>query len=126
MAESVQGIRALKGFEESDHYDALLMTQGVGKRYSVTGEETKRALGRKSKAFNPLQAAITQAQEVAVRAEKNRVGKTLYDLASLHSSETYGRFGISRPSGSTTNPLVGLKPALLTLLLFICNRMNWR
>lgn len=77
----------LKGFAETDSYDAYLNLQGVNARYTVKGQESQRALGRSSEAFNPLQAAITQAQEVAVRAEKNRVGRSLFDLASHHPSE---------------------------------------
>ncbi|GAB5434810.1 MAG: hypothetical protein EpisKO_41800 [Epibacterium sp.] len=78
----------LKGFAETDNYDAYLNLQGVNARYTVKGQEAQRALGRTSEAFNPLQAAITQAQEVAVRAEKNRVGRSLFDLASHNPSET--------------------------------------
>lgn len=77
----------LKGFAETDNYDAYLNLQGVNARYTVKGQESQRALGRSSEAFNPLQAAITQAQEVAVRAEKNRVGRSLFDLASHNPSE---------------------------------------
>jgi hypothetical protein len=76
----------LKGFEETDHADAVMDVSGVGRRFNIRGGEAKRALGRKSEAFNPLQSAITQAQEVAIRAEKNRVGKALYDLAKNHPS----------------------------------------
>lgn len=77
----------LKGFEKADNYEAYLNLHGVNARYTVKGQETQRALGRSSEAFNPLQAAITQAQEVAVRAEKNRVGRSLFDLASHNPSE---------------------------------------
>lgn len=71
----------LKGFDETEHTDAFLDATGVGRRFNVRGDETKRALGRQSRSFNVLQAAITQAQEVAIRAEKARVGAALYRLA---------------------------------------------
>lgn len=71
----------LKGFAETDHSEAMLDVTGVGRRFNTRGEESKRALGRRSEAFNPLVAAITQAQEVAVRAEKNIVGHSVYNLA---------------------------------------------
>lgn len=71
----------LKGFAETDHAEAVLDVTGIGKRYSIRGQESRRALGRSSEAFNPLQAAITQAQEASIRAEKNRVGQALYELA---------------------------------------------
>jgi hypothetical protein len=76
----------LKGFAETDHSEAILDLTGVGRRFNVRGQESKRALGRRSEAFNPLQAAITQAQEVAIRAEKNRVGQALYELAKDYPS----------------------------------------
>jgi hypothetical protein len=79
----------LKGFEETDHFEALMDLGGVrlGRRFSVRGQETRRALGRRSEAFNPLQSAISMAQEVAIRAEKNRVAQALYELAKNHPSK---------------------------------------
>jgi len=71
----------LKGWAETDNADAELDITGVGRGYNVRGPESKAALGRRSEAFNPLVAAIAQAQEVAIRAEKNRVGQHLYRLA---------------------------------------------
>lgn len=76
----------LKGLADTDHSEAVLDLTGIGRRFNVRGGESRRALGRQSEAFNPLQAALTQAQEVAVRAEKNRVGQALYELAKDHSS----------------------------------------
>lgn len=72
----------LKGWVETDGAEAQLDRSFGGGRYQARGPESKRALGRRSEAFNPLQAAITQAQEVAIRAEKNRVGTALYNLVS--------------------------------------------
>ncbi|MEM1149284.1 MAG: LPD38 domain-containing protein [Pseudomonadota bacterium] len=77
----------LKGFAETDHSEAYLDVTGVGARFNTRGTETKRAMGRESEAFNPLQGAITQAQEVAIRAEKNRVGQALYELVKSNPSE---------------------------------------
>lgn len=79
----------LKGFEETDHYESMMDLGGVktGRRFSIRGQEAKRALGRQSEAFNPLQSAITQAQEVAIRAEKNRVAQSMFDLAANHPSK---------------------------------------
>lgn len=71
----------LKGFADTDLSEAVLDLSGVGRRFNTRGPETKRALGRNSQAFNPLQAAITQAQEVSIRAEKNAVGQAAYELA---------------------------------------------
>ncbi|MEM8974622.1 MAG: LPD38 domain-containing protein, partial [Pseudomonadota bacterium] len=76
----------LKGFADTDNSEAYLDISGVGRRFNTKGPETKRALGRQSEAFNPLQAALTQAQEVAIRAEKNVVGQALYRLAKENPS----------------------------------------
>lgn len=77
----------LKGFAETDHVEAVLGTGGQSRGYSVRGRESQHALGRESEAFNPLQAALTQAQEVAIRAEKNAVGQTVYELAKSYPSK---------------------------------------
>lgn len=79
----------LKGFEETDNHASLMDLGGVrtGRRFSQRGPESRRALGRGSEAFNPLQSAITQAQEVSIRAEKNRVAQALYNLAESHPSK---------------------------------------
>jgi len=71
----------LKGWDETDNADATLDVSGIGRGYNVRGNETRRAFGRTTKAFNPLIAAFTQAQEVVVRGEKNRVGQRMYKLA---------------------------------------------
>jgi endonuclease YncB( thermonuclease family)/ATP:corrinoid adenosyltransferase len=78
----------LKGFEESDGAESMAPTQR-SVRYNTRGPESRRALGRGdgNLSFNPLVAALTQAQEVSVRAEKNRVGQALYELAKAHPSE---------------------------------------
>lgn len=76
----------LKGFSETEHSDAALDVSGAGRRFITRGDESRRALGRRSEAFNPLQAALTQAQEVAIRAEKNRVAQSVYELAKANPS----------------------------------------
>ncbi|MEM8791020.1 MAG: LPD38 domain-containing protein [Pseudomonadota bacterium] len=77
----------LKGFADSDFSDGYLDLAGVGRGYGARGKETKQALGRRSEAYNPLIGALVQAQEVAIRSEKNRVGQALHKLASEHSSK---------------------------------------
>jgi len=76
----------LQGFADSDHSEASLDVTGIGRRFNIRGDESKRALGRRSEAFNPLQAAITQAQEVSIRAEKNRVANAVFELARSYPS----------------------------------------
>lgn len=79
----------LKGFADTDQAEAILdLRGGLGsKRLNTRGAESQRALGRGTEAFNPLVAALTQAQEVAIRAEKNRVGQSLYELARDYPSK---------------------------------------
>lgn len=73
----------LKGFHDLENQrGSQYAQQSSGGGYTIRGPETKMALGRQSTAFNPLIGAIVQAQEVAVRAEKNRVMRTFYDLAT--------------------------------------------
>ncbi len=85
-AKKYQWYVPLKGFAETDGADGSLDTVGVGKAYNVSGAETRRAMGRKSEAFNPLMAAITQAQEAVIRGEKNRIGQALHKLVSENPS----------------------------------------
>lgn len=75
--------QTLKNWEQYDHYVPLY---GIGKEeprraksgrgYDVGGEESKRALGRTSKAANIIANAIVDVNGAIVRAEKNRVGQT--------------------------------------------------
>jgi hypothetical protein len=51
-----------------------------GQGFNVRGKEFKSATGRTSEADSPLVFSILQAQEKAVRGEKNRVGQSLLKL----------------------------------------------
>ncbi len=52
----------------------------AGRGFDLRGPESRQALGRRSKADNPLVYTIMQAEEAIIRAEKNRVAKTLYKM----------------------------------------------
>ena len=89
----------LQGFAETDMFDATL-NEGRGsslggRRYNIKGPEGKRAMGRGSEAFDPLAAMITQAQEVAVRAEKNVVAQSLYNI--VHNNPSKAMWEIVTP-----------------------------
>ncbi len=56
----------------------------VGKGFNVRGPEAYQALGRRSKSDNPVAYVLLQAQQAIVRAEKNRVNKTLMRLVQAH------------------------------------------
>jgi N12 class adenine-specific DNA methylase len=72
----------LRGFETDTAEDAERPRTGRG--FDVRGPEARRALGRHSRANNPLLYAVMQSQQAIVRAEKNRVDQTLYRLIEAH------------------------------------------
>lgn len=70
----------LRGFEAEDadvHIDSGTRT---GKGFDIRGAESKRALGRESRAANILATVIAQTEEAIVRVEKNRVGRAFLRL----------------------------------------------
>ena len=70
----------LRGFE-GEAADELPRT---GRGMDVRGPESKQALGRRSKADNPVGYVLQQAVQAVIRSEKNRVDKTLYRLIQAH------------------------------------------
>lgn len=81
-AEAVEAMRAtythyvpLRGFagEEAE-------TQGTGRGFDIRGAESRRATGRRSRSDSPLSYAFAQVANTIIRAEKNRVGKTVLRL----------------------------------------------
>ena len=58
---------------------------------TVSGQLIKAAKGRESLADSPLQQSIVQATGAAITSEKNRVVKSLAELAEL-SQVIYGVF----------------------------------
>lgn len=76
----------LRNFAETDMYDDIVNEGGtnMGRKYNARGAESKQALGRNSEAFDPLATILTQAQEVAIRAEKNLVAKTVWDFVATN------------------------------------------
>lgn len=73
----------LRGFEITEDESSPDFPR-VGRGFDVRGPEAFRALGRRSKADNPVLYAVMQAQQAIVRAEKNRVDKTLYRQIQAH------------------------------------------
>ena len=72
----------LRGWEVRDEETSEFPRTGRG--FSVRGPEAFKALGRRSKADNPLLYAIQQAEQAIIRAEKNRVDKTLLRLIETY------------------------------------------
>lgn len=62
-------------------------TPRTGRGFDIRGKESKRALGRKSKAQNVLANIIVQANEAVIRAEKNRVGRAFLNFVQANPNE---------------------------------------
>jgi hypothetical protein len=60
-----------------------------GQGYSVKGPESKRALGRESRAADLLAHTLMQAEEAIIRGEKNRVGQALLALVEANPDPAY-------------------------------------
>ncbi len=54
---------------------------GTGMGYDIRGSESKRALGRGSRATSPLMVSILDAQRTIIRAQKAEVGRSILKLA---------------------------------------------
>jgi len=79
----------LRGFEEIDEGDEPGMATNTGKGFTAKGPESRRALGRTSKAGDILATTYSVAHEAIIRGEKNRVVQRLYDLAKAHPNKAY-------------------------------------
>ncbi|MGH6792059.1 MAG: LPD38 domain-containing protein [Methyloceanibacter sp.] len=73
----------LRGWEIADE-DGEATRPRSGRGFDIRGPEAHMALGRRSRADNPLFYVVLQAQEAIVRSEKNRVGKTLLRAVQTH------------------------------------------
>jgi len=54
----------------------------VGKGKSIVGKELKRAKGSELKVLNPVESLLINWQKSIVRAEKNKVAKSVYEFAN--------------------------------------------
>ena len=70
----------LRGFAEDEVNEEGYPVR-TGKGYEIQGKETRRALGRKSKAANPVLQVIANLTEKTIRFRKNEVGQSLLNLA---------------------------------------------
>lgn len=73
--QTYQNYVPLRGFSENIEEDEVSFHTGTG--MDIRGQESRRALGRESRAEGPLGYVIMQAQEAIIRAEKDRVGRTM-------------------------------------------------
>lgn len=77
---SLQGREDLEGDEEFVH---------AGAGFSVKGQEFKPALGRVTEPKNILAHTIAQYRTSILRAENNKVGQTLANLATAHPAPDF-------------------------------------
>ena len=70
----------LKGFADNELNDKGFAIR-TGKGYEIQGKESRRALGRRSKADSPLVQVISDLTEKTIRNRKNEVGQSLLTLA---------------------------------------------
>jgi hypothetical protein len=63
--------------------------QRISTQMTVSGSLVKKATGRESEASSPLQQSVIQATAAAIEAEKNRVTKSLADLARAFPSDLW-------------------------------------
>ena len=70
----------LKGFADNELNDQGFAIR-TGKGYEIQGKESRRALGRRSKADSPLVQVISDLTEKTIRNRKNEVGQSLLKLA---------------------------------------------
>ena len=70
----------LKGFADNELNDKGFAIR-TGKGYEIQGKESRRALGRRSKADSPLVQVMADLTEKTIRNRKNEVGQSLLKLA---------------------------------------------
>lgn len=61
----------------------------INSQMTVTGTLEKKAVGRESEASSPLQQSVIQATAAVIESEKNRVTKSLADLARAFPSDLW-------------------------------------
>ncbi len=84
-SDRYQSYVPLRGFEMGEAESPDRPRSGRG--FDVRGPESYQALGRRSKADNPASYAIMQGMQAIIRAEKNRVDKTLFRVIQAHPNE---------------------------------------
>lgn len=103
----------LQGFETEDLSSDMATAFGLS--INVKGKETKRASGRTSKADNVLANIVGFRNSMIVRAEKNRVMQSLYEMVKQNPDPSIWKiYSKKRPDmewGQTSGGKVGWVPA---------------
>jgi hypothetical protein len=79
----------LKGFDKKNPDEHKAVLPKVGKGFSIGGRESKKALGRESRAGSPSSHAIIDLTEKIVRKRKNEVGQSLLKLVEENPNSSY-------------------------------------
>ena len=95
----------LRGLENVDEESGAIRP-GIGRGVNVRGNETLRALGRKSRASDLIENAIRDYQRVITRVEKNDVGKVLLDFVLSNPDPDLWGVDVER-SNATFNKTLG-------------------
>ena len=110
--EKAETIRAWEGAYK--HYvplfrDEAANTPGhpVGSGISVTGSSSKRATGSTKEVTNMLAHVLMQREAAITRAEKNRVGMSLYGMALSHPNKAF--WSTVQPKMSTADIVAELQ-----------------
>lgn len=110
--EKAETIRAWEGAYK--HYvplfrDEAANTPGhpVGSGISVTGSASKRATGSSKEVTNMLAHVLMQREAAITRAEKNRVGMSLYGMALSHPNKAF--WSTVQPKMSTADIVAELQ-----------------
>jgi hypothetical protein len=83
----------------------------IGSGFSIKGDESKRRLGRSSKAQTILAYAISQAEQTIVRAEKNAVSQALIEFATAFPDENIWTLEKVEMRPVVSNGIVTMRPA---------------
>ena len=78
----------LRGFAQGE-FDEKGQSIPTGKGYETKGKETKRALGRRSRADSPLVQVMSQLTEKVIRNRKNEVGQSFLKMVENNPDPAY-------------------------------------
>lgn len=110
---------SLQGFEEESKTPVVGRAR-TGSGFSIGGNESMAALGRRTKAANPVLNSLRLAQEKAMRIRKNEVAVSMLDLALEYPDSTSwkvyadgnGPFeDIPGPGGSVVRQRINMRTA---------------
>lgn len=104
--EPYENYAPLRGFAEEDAEDTPDTFARTGLGLNIRGREDIRALGRKSRASDIIAHAMLQNTEAVIRAEKNAVGKALYDLIT-NNKDAAKSLGVEVITSKPLKPYLG-------------------